>query len=337
MRPSDRSRLRPTAPSLPAAGLPAEWGAAIVLTAVLVYFSLKAQQFHSASNLRLLARQSASLAIVASAMTLVIATGGIDISVGSVLGLSAMTMGWALTRTGGNLAAACAAAMLAGSLVGLANGLLIAGARLPPILVTLATYAAARSGARLFNHGQSISYVPMSLYNLVDRTDLAGVPLLFWWGMAALLGAALLLRLTTFGRSLLALGGNRTAARLSGIRVTRTETIVYVISGASAGFAAIIDVGMNATATPEAGLFLELVAITAVVLGGTSILGGEATLLGTTLGVATVGALLSGVRLLGLEDQVAWLFVGLALIAAVEAQRMSGRLRSARLQKEGET
>jgi ribose/xylose/arabinose/galactoside ABC-type transport system permease subunit len=305
----------------PPRNAPAETGVAVVLALVLLFFAWRLPDFRSMGNLRLLAKQSAQLAVVSAGMTLVIATGGIDISVGSLVGLCSMVLGWLSVRAGWNISLACLGAVAVGGLCGLGNGLLIARVRLPAIIVTLATFAAARAGASLFNSGGSFSALPRSLNDTFDLTDIAGLPLLFWIGLLTLAACGLLLRRTTFGRELLALGGNRTAARLAGMPTARTETLVYGLSGALAGFAAVINTALKATATPDSGQYLELTAITVVVLGGTAITGGQATLVGTGLGVLTIGALISGVRLFGGEDQVAWFLVGAALLLAVEVQK----------------
>lgn len=298
---------------------------AVVLCAVLLFFAWKLPEFRSESNVRLVLKQSAQLAVVATGMTLVIATGGIDISVGSLVGLCAMTLGWLSAMRGWPIELACMGAVGVGGLCGLCNGLLITRAQLPPILVTLATFAMARAGASLFNDGGSISDLPRGLHETFDRTNFLSLPLLFWIGLSVLTGGAVLLRCTTLGRQLLALGGNRTAATLSGLPVLRTEALVYTLSGTLAGFAAVLNTAYKATATPDAGQFLELNAITAVVLGGTLITGGRATVVGTGLGVLTISALLSGVRLSGWQDQVAWFLVGAALLLAVEVQKWRSR------------
>jgi ribose/xylose/arabinose/galactoside ABC-type transport system permease subunit len=305
----------------PKRALPAEFGVTVVFAVICLCFAWRLPDFRTEANLRLIAKQSAQLAVVATGMTLVIATGGIDISVGSLVGLCSMALGWLSARAGWGLGAACLGAVAAGALCGLGNGLLITRAKLPPILVTLATFAAARAGASLFNSGGSFSGLPRALNDTFDLTNVAGLPLLFWIGLLALALGGLLLRRTTFGRQLLALGGNRTAARLAGLPLARTETLVYVLSGALAGFAAVLNTALKATATPDAGQYLELTAITAVVLGGTAITGGQATLTGTGICVLTIGALLSVVRLFGQQDQTAWFLVGAALLLAVEVQK----------------
>ena len=307
--------------------LPAEAGVAFVLVCILIFFSLKSSTFHSAENLRLLAKQSTQLALVATGMTLVIATGGIDISVGSLVALCSMTLGWCCVRAGLPVGIACIAAILMGAACGLVNGLLIARAKLPPIIVTLAMLAAARAAAMLFNGGNSLSPIPLSLNDAFDRTQIVGLPLLFCISVLALVSGHLVLRTTTFGRQLLTLGGNRITARLAGLPTVRTETLVYVISGALAGVAAVVNTASKATATPDAGKYLELNAITAVVLGGTVIAGGQATMIGSALGVITIGALLSGVRSLHFEDRVALFLVGCALLLAVEVQKWRSKTK----------
>lgn len=301
--------------------LPPEFGVTIVLLAISGYFCIVSPDYRSVDNMRLLSKQSAHIALLATGMTLVIATGGIDISVGSVLALCSMTLGWLSVTLGWNVWIACVACIGLGAACGLLNGLLIAKGKLPPIVVTLATMAAARAAASLFNGGQSISGLPDVLNQRFDLTNIAGLPLLLWIGVGAMLVGAIILKRTSFGRQLLALGGNRESARLSGNRVHRTEAAVYTLSGALAGAAAVINCAHVATATPDAGQYLELTAITAVVLGGTVITGGKATVLGTALGVVTITALISGIRLTGHEDRLAWFLVGIALLLAVEVQK----------------
>jgi ribose/xylose/arabinose/galactoside ABC-type transport system permease subunit len=306
--------------------LPVELGVAVVLAVVIAFFSICAPDFRTVDNWGLLAKQLAELAVISSGMTLVIATGGIDISVGSVLAFCAMTLGWLVVHAHWRLEAAIVAAIVTGAAWGLLNGLLIAVTKLQPIIVTLATFAAARAGATMFNAGGSISDIRLTLLNRTfDNTDFLHLPLLLWVSLAALFASGATLQWSRFGRELLALGGNRTAARLSGMRTLKTETLVYVLNGALAGFAAVLNTAYNSTATPDAGQFREMTAITAVVLGGTVITGGQATMVGTGLGVLTICALLSGVRLMGQEDQMAWLLVGAALLLAVVVQKLRRR------------
>ncbi|HLI50044.1 MAG TPA: ABC transporter permease [Chthonomonas sp.] len=303
-----------------ARSLPPEAGVALVLALIIAFFSWRAPDFATWANIRLLTKQSAELMLVSLGMTFVIATGGIDLSVGSLLGLSGMVLGIVLIH-GGSPLTACLAALGVGLLVGALHGVLIGRARMPSILVTLASYAAARAGATMVYDGGSISAIPLSLNELFDNTLFASLPVLLWVSVIGIVFCWVLLRRTSFGRSVLALGGNRRATYLSGVPTAHIELLVYMLSGLCVGLAAIIDTALKATATPDAGQYLELQAITAVVLGGTAITGGQATILGTALGVAVITVLLSGVRLMGMEDRVGWFFVGVALLLAVEAQR----------------
>ncbi|HEV2472241.1 MAG TPA: ABC transporter permease, partial [Chthonomonadales bacterium] len=270
-------------------------------------------------------KQTAQLAVVSAGSTRVIASGGIDISVGSVLGLCSMVAAYLCVRAGWPLPAACAGAIVCGGLCGLINGALISRLRLAPIIVTLAMFAAARAAAELLNAGNSISGIPASLTENLAGSDLLGIPVLFWIGLATLVAAGVLLKTTALGRSLLAIGGNRTAAQLSGVPVESVEMLVYTLNGALAGLAGVINVAQAATGAPTAGLYMELQAITAVVLGGSDITGGRATMAGAGLGVLTINVLISGGRLLGHEDQAARFLVGAALLAAVEAQNWRRR------------
>ncbi len=309
--------------------LPDETGAALIFGLILIFFSLKIPEFHSLENLRLLAKQSAQLSLVAAGMTLVVAAGGIDLSVGSVLALSSMTLGWLCEVGHQPLWVGMAGALLCGGLCGSLNGFLIAWMKLPPILVTLAMMAAARAGAAVAASGGSFSELPPALETTFNKLQIAGLPVALWIGLLALAGCHLLLTRTTFGRELLAVGGNRTAALLSGVPVRRVEGAVYVLTGLGAALAAILNTAYKATATPDAGQLLELNAITAVILGGTVLTGGRAAVLGTALGVGSIGALLSGVRLLGREDETAWFLVGVILLLGVEAQRKGQTKRHA--------
>ena len=168
-----------------------ELGSAIALLVVFLLFSKTLPNFSSAENLRLLAKQAAPLAIVGAGMTLVIALGGIDISVGSLVGVCSMTLGWLLASKGLPLPVACLLATGLGAMWGGLNGLLISRMKLPPILVTLATYAVARAAASVFNEGGSISDLPASLTHFFDKTQFAGLPILLWIGIGVLAGAGL--------------------------------------------------------------------------------------------------------------------------------------------------
>lgn len=306
--------------------LPPETGVAAVLIIAVLYLSFTQPYFLQRDNFRLIAKQSAEIGILATGMTYVIATGGIDISVGSVVGLCALVLGALSVVLGWSLWVSILVCLAVGAACGLINGLLIARVGMPSIIATLAMYAAARAGALVVDNGGHISNIPTILVNFA-QTDFAGVPAVAWIAIIIAVLGAVILRRTNAGRMVLALGGNREASRMSGINVKWVETLVYTAVGLLAGLAAIITTARAATAEPNAGTTYEIQAITAVVLGGTPITGGRATILGTILGVITVTVLRDGVALAGQDANMQQLIIGIALLIAVEVERW--RLRQA--------
>lgn len=296
----------------------------IVLCAGLfIYFALRVPNFVDTLGMLDDIKQYASYAILAVGLTLIIATGGIDISVGSVLGFSTVLLGITLSRTGSSLAVACLLAIAAGSAWGAFNGFAIARLRLQPIVVTLSTMAAARGMAYVMA-GQGISSIklPASADLLSSMTYASPAPVIL--ALVVAVAGWLALACSPFGRQILAVGSNEEAARLSGIDVKRTKLAVYAITGFLAGIAGVITAGMMNTATTEAGLGYEFEAITAVLIGGTSISGGEATVLGSVLGVIAVALLNRGLGLLGINDLDLWrmLCLGVILIVSVFLDRL---------------
>jgi ribose transport system permease protein len=293
---------------------------AVLLVALTIYFSFRVPGFLDSQGLIDCARQYASFAILAVGLTLVIGSGGIDISVGSVVGLSAVVLGVLLTRSEVGLIFACMASIAVGSLFGLANGLGIAILGLQPVVVTLSTMAAARGLAYVLA-GQGISSIslPAKAEPLQTAAYISPAPIILALAITVL-GSVVLTR-TVLGRSILAIGANEKAALLSGIRVCRVKLIVYTLTGTLAGLAGVITTGLMSTATTDAGLGYEFEAITAVLMGGTSIMGGESTVIGSVLGVATAAMLNRGFGLLGLSDHWRMMCLGLILIISVLLDR----------------
>jgi len=290
---------------------------AVVFILLVVWLASVFPDFRTWANISAILSSNAQIAIVAAGMALVIATGGIDISVGSVVGLCGIVLAKLAVEQGWGLGAACGAALVCGAACGLVNGLLVAQFKLPPIIATLAMFSAARAGAYVLSQGSSISGLPDSIIT-VGYDSWLGVPIPAWIAAGALLTVGVILKRTTFGRSVQALGGNRESAYLSGLATRQVEACVYVISGLLAGLAAIVVTARGATAIPDAGKFFELTAITAVVMGGTPVTGGRATITGTTLGVLTIGVVANGVRSYGQGGIWVQLVLGLTLLAAVE-------------------
>lgn len=273
-------------------------------------------------------KQYASYAILAVGMTLIIGSAGIDISVGSVLGFSTVLFGCAMAR-GMGLMSACLAALIAGSVWGMLNGFFIARLKLQPIVVTLSSMAAARGMAYVIA-GQGVSSIPLpaEAAGLVNLTYGSYSPLIL--ALVVAVGGWLVLTKTPLGRYILAVGSNEQAARFSGIDVAKTKLWIYSITGFLAGLAGIVTAGMMNTSITDAGLGYEFEAITAVLIGGTSISGGEATVVGSILGVVAVSMLNRGLGLMGINDLELWrmLCLGVILISSVLLDQLRKRAMS---------
>lgn len=295
----------------------------VLCVGLFIYFALRVPNYVDGMGMLDDFKQYASYAILAVGLTLIIGSAGIDISVGSLLGFSTVMLGVLLSRTGMSLPVACLLAVAAGTAWGVFNGFAVARWKLQPIVVTLSTMAAARGMAYVMaGVGISSIKMPERADSLVNATYAGPAPLIL--ALIVAVAGWLALSCTAFGRHILAIGSNEDASRLSGIDVARTKLAVYGIAGFLAGVAGVITAGMMNTATTEAGLGYEFEAITAVLIGGTSISGGEATVVGSVLGVAAVALLNRGLGLMGINDLDLWrmLCLGVILIVSVMLDRL---------------
>ena len=309
--------------------LPVETGALAVFVAAMLWQIMAFPDLRNIDNFALILGNQAEVAILAVGMTLVIATGGIDISVGSVMGFCGIALGIFTLQYHLIPAVAITLTLALGAACGAFNGLLIARYKLPPIIATLAGFSAARAGAyvlykMLQGHFQTetshtLPQMPDAYSNFALNSYMH-VPLPGWTAVFSLIVMGIILRKTRFGRTVLALGGSREASYLSGLSVLRTEIGVYVCSGLLAGLAAVMATA-RANPTPDAGKGLEMAAITAVVMGGTPVEGGAATMIGTALGVLSISAILKGVTSYGMGGLWVQLVLGAALLASVELDR----------------
>ncbi len=304
----------------------------MVLGALLVVavgcLGLFTDRFLTVENLLNQARLMAEVALIALPMTLIIITGGIDLSVGSILGLCAILLGFAWKTLGLPLEFAIALAITAGTLAGCLNGLFITRMKLPPLIMTLATLALYRGLAEGLSQARSVRGFP-EWFLMLGQGEILGVPTQLWILLVAILLFWILLSRTVFGRSLHAIGHNETAARYSGIPVDRIKLIVYTLSGLLSALAAVIFVARVSTTRSDMGTGIELDVIAAVVLGGASIFGGVGTILGTLIGLVLIQLLKNGLSLTGVKGDATIIVIGSVLIASILITNFVRRRREA--------
>jgi ribose transport system permease protein len=288
--------------------------------------TLASPYFLTLSNLANVTRQLAVLAMVSVGMTFVIITAGIDLSVGSVLALAGVVMGSLLTVSHISLPLAIVGGVIAGLLLGLFNGFLIAYADIPPFIVTLGMYSAARGMALVMTNGLSIS-IRAPEFRLIAEGDVLGFPVPLIIAAVAVALGVYVLGQTTFGRYTYAMGGNEEATRLSGINVARSKMLVYGVAGLCAGVGSILWAARIGSAQPIAGTYLELDAIAAVVIGGTSLAGGRGNIIGTIIGCFIIGIIRNGLNLLNVNPFYQMLVIGAVIVLAVFLDRFRRRVR----------
>lgn len=295
----------------------AEYAGLVAVLALLVtVFGLSSDHFFTRVTFTTLANQVPALTVSAVGMTLVLVAAGIDLSIGSVMALGAAVLGVALVRWHWPLPIAMLACLSVGMGAGLVNGLVTVRWAIPSFLVTLGMLEVARGGAYLVTDSRSV-FVGAGLDAI--GAPLPGVHLSPSFIVAVLLvvaGQALLTR-TVFGRYLVAIGTNREAVRLSGIDPAPVEVAVFALSGALAGLAGIFHVAYLESADPNAGLGLELSAIAAVVIGGTSLMGGRGSVVASFLGVLIIAVLQAGLAQVGASEPTKRIVTGLVIIGAV--------------------
>jgi rhamnose transport system substrate-binding protein len=301
-----------------------EWALLVVLLIECVLFSLTGTNFLTTANAFEITRLSVEIGLLALALTPVIITGGIDLSVGSMMGLAAVVLGGLWRDAHLPLLLAAAVALLIGLSGGALNALLIARLGLPALIVTLGTFSLFRGVAEGLTRGiENYSSFPSSFLFLGQGYVGGLVPAQFFVFVAAIAGAGWLLHRTSFGRALYAIGHSSEGARYAGIPVARKLFVVYSVSGLAASVAAIIYVAHLGQAKSDAGTGFELMAITAVVLGGTSIFGGRGTVLGTVLGLFAIVVLQNGLRLSAQPAELTGILTGVLLLTTIVLNRFS--------------
>jgi ribose transport system permease protein len=299
-----------------------------VLILIAIGFHLATGKFLNATNIAIVLQQASINIVLAAGMTFVILTGGIDLAVGSVLAISAVTA-VSVSLTSFSFLA-IPAALLMGLFFGLINGSLVAFVNLPPFIVTLGAMTAVRGFARLLG-GDTTAFNPQLPFAWIGNARLFGVP---WLVIIALLVIAVswfVLRRTVLGVRIYAVGGNPNAARLSGIKVWMILLFVYAVSGLLAGLGGVMSAARTFSANgAQLGLAYELDAIAAVILGGTSFVGGIGTIIGTLIGALIIAVLSNGLILMNVSEIWQFIIKGLVIIGAVTLDRfrLKGSVRT---------
>jgi ribose/xylose/arabinose/galactoside ABC-type transport system permease subunit len=313
-------------------------GALVILLALVLAFSLAAENFLTVDNLRNILRQYSVPAILAVGQTVVIVSAGIDLSVASTAALSGSVMGVMYAHEGYPEPVALLMGLAAGFAVGAVNGFVITKWRVPDFIATLGAFTAVRGIALLVTDGLPVpDYTKAQEGRTVPETvttlgadSVFGIPLIaVVAGVCALIGWFILSR-TTLGRSAYAIGGNREAARVSGIRVERVKWSIYVFSGLMAAIAGFMLTGRQGSANALMGEGMELQSIAAVVVGGTNLFGGEGTIGGTIIGVLIIGVLNNGLNILGVADFWQRVVNGSIIVAVVALDQWRRRAAAAR-------
>jgi ribose transport system permease protein len=298
-----------------------KYGPFLALIAVCIGLALLSPNFLSVSNSFDVMRQVSINAVIAFGMTLTILLGGIDLSVGSILAVSSVLA--AMTMKGGHGAGVAAGiALLAGAAMGSLNGVVIAKGNVAPFIATLGTMTLLRGAALVLSNGSPISDFPSQLFAMLGGgyvARLIPVPVVLMLAMFAVFW--FVLTRTVFGRHVYATGGNAEAAKLSGVNTDRVQILVYTVSGAMAALAGVILTSRLDSAQPTAGVGYELDAITAVVLGGTSLAGGRGWIFGTLVGALLIGVLNNGLNLMGVSAFYQQVVKGSVILLAVLLDR----------------
>jgi rhamnose transport system permease protein len=299
-----------------------EWVLALLLGLECALFSVTGSNFLSVANAMEVTRLAVEVGLLALALTPIIITGGIDLSVGSMMGFAAVTLGALWRDASVPMALAVPITLLVALIGGALNALMISRLGYPPLIVTLGTYSLFRGAAEGLTRGiENYSGLPPS-FLFLGQGYLGGVlPTQLFVLAAAILGFGWWLHRTGHGRSLFAIGFSPDGARYAGVPVARRVGLLYVLSGLSSGLAAVVYVAHLGQAKADAGTGYELMAITAVVLGGASIFGGRGTVLGTGLGLFAIAVLQNGLRLSGAPAELAGILTGTLLVATILLDR----------------
>ncbi|MCD8364099.1 MAG: ABC transporter permease [Lachnospiraceae bacterium] len=286
------------------------------LLLMCIVLSIITNSFLTPRNLFNVLRQISVNVFLACGMTMIIILGGIDLSVGSTIAVSGCLCAGLITRMGMPTLLAVLISILAGGVIGLINGLIVSRTTIPPFIVTLATMNIGRGIARVYTQNKTIA-VSDPTFSFIGTGYIFGIPIHVIFIVIIVVITSLILNRTQFGRHIYAVGGNKTAAIYAGINASRVTLTVFLLSGLFAGMAGILTASRTFTGQYSLGDGAEMDAITAVVLGGTSMSGGVGTLGGTIIGCMIVGVLNNGMNLLGIDSSWQYIVQGVVVLLAV--------------------
>ena len=288
----------------------------VIMVASVLILATRTDKFLTVDNLLQQGRFMAEVGLIAIPMTYIIITGGIDLSVGSILGLTAIVLGWTWQELGFPLELAIITGIVSGTVAGFVNGLFIVRVGVPPLIMTLATLALYRGLAEGISEARSARGYPEWFFEL-GQGELLGIPTQLWLLIVAVIAFGIILARTRLGRALYAIGNNETGARFSGLTVNRYLLFIYTFSGFMSAVAGYIFVSRVSTTRSDMGTGIELDVIAAVVLGGTSIFGGTGSIPGTIIGVVLIQLLKNGLALTGVTSDATIVVIGSVLIFAI--------------------
>lgn len=303
-------------------------GMTLALVGLILVFSLLTQHFFSLTTFKTIANQIPSAIVVATGMTFILVIAEIDLSVGSVLGLCSAWIGVSIVQWKWPLPAAVLSVFVVGAVCGCFNGLVAVRWRLPSFIVTLGMLEMARGGAHFLTHSQT-QYIGSQIESIAGTTFL-GLSLPFLLAIGVVVAGQLVLSRTVFGRYIIAIGTNEEAVRLSGIDPRRIKVAVFLMTSILVAVAAVIDTSRFQSANPNAGTGFELQAIAAVVIGGTSLMGGRGSVVRSFFGVLIIAVLNSGLAAVGAKDETKRLITGLVILAAVIVDHYRSRMSTTR-------
>ncbi|GEM87505.1 ABC transporter permease [Meiothermus granaticius] len=298
----------------------------LVLVGLALAMALLAPNFLSLSNFLNILLATSVIGVLAIAATFVLCAAGLDLSLGSVLAVAGVTSGVLCVNLGLPWPLGLLGGLLAGGLLGLVNGLLVARAGIPAFIVTLGMLSVARGLALIIADGKPVYGLPLAI-TFLGQGRFLGIPMPVWVFLFLVIIFHLILSRTRFGRYTLVIGDNEMAARVTGIDVSKHKIRLYMLSGALAGLAGLLFAARVNAADPTAGVSYELSAITAAVIGGTNLFGGRGTVIGTLIGALIMGVLQNGLNLMAVPSFYQQVAIGAILVLAVWLDRARDRRR----------